>query len=458
MNHWVGPFAGDGYSDLDPRGGMQQSKAALQVLLAEVLLSEMRTMLRLSHFRHAFRALRHRNFQVFWTGQAISVIGTWMQTTAQSWLLYDLTHSKLMLGVFTVARFGPSLVVSLFAGLVADRFPRRKVVILTQGASLVLASVLAFLTLEGMIRVWHLLLLAFLQGSVDSVDMTVRQTFQMDLVGKEDLQSAVSLNAAAFNSARMLGPFVAGILIAKRGVGPCFALNAASYLAVLVSLLLIRESAMATGVRGRSMVKAIAIGMEYVWNTPAVRRVMLAVAMTSMVGLSVNTTLTPALARDVLRVGPQGYGRLLAGAGIGSIFGAIAAAAASTSRHVAKVNVAMLAGLGISLLGLSRANTLNEATLCMFLIGIMASIQLSSSNTFLQMTAPSDLRGRVVSLYVWLFQGVAPLGGFAAGWAADRVGIPPTILVAGGLCLLAALAFGAIGPSRRAQGPHSLKL
>jgi MFS family permease len=399
-----------------------------------------------ANVRHAFRALKHRNFLLFWAGQGTSVIGTWMQTTAQSWLIYQLTHSPLVLGILTVARFGPSLVVAPLAGHVADHFPRRKVVILTQACSLVLATLLAVLTLTGTIRVGHILVLAFLQGIVDSMDMTVRQTFQMDMVGPEDLQSAVSLNSVAFNSARMVGPFLAGILIAKLGEGLCFALNAASYVAVLISLFMIKVPA-AAPVPARSLVEGIATGMRYAWTTPAVRRVMTAIALTAVVGLSANT-LTPALARDTLHTGSQGYGELLAGAGIGAILGALIAAAASASRFTPMVNTVTLAGMGLSLLGLGAAHTLPVAVLCMTLIGSMASAQLSTSNTYLQTSAPPELRGRVVSMYVWLFQGLTPLGGFTVGWFASRIGLPPTILGAGGACILGGLALSAVRPGK----------
>ena len=414
-------------------------------------------MLSIAAVRQAFKALKHRNFQLFWAGQGTSVIGTWMQTTAQSWLIYRLTHSPLVLGVLTVARFAPSLVVAPVSGHLADRFPRKPLVLITQSASLVLATVLAVLTLTGLIRVEHILVLAFLQGCVDSMDMTVRQTFQMDLVGPEDLQSAVSLNSAAFNSARMVGPFLAGILIYHLGEGLCFALNAVSYVAVLVTLILIRvpaTGAAAVAPRRASMGAAIATGMRYAWGSRSIRRVMLAVAMTSAVGLSVNT-LTPALARDVLGTGSQGYGRLLAGAGIGAILGSLTAAAASTSRYAFVVNAATLAGMGLSLLALGLVRHLPSAALCMLLVGSMSSIQLSTSNTFLQTSAPPELRGRVVSMYVWLFQGSNPLGGFTAGWLASRAGIPRTVLLAGAACLAAGLGLGLTLPGwfRNRAGP-----
>ncbi len=406
----------------------------------------------LSHLRHAFRALKHRNFQIFWAGQGISVAGTWMQTMAQSWLLYRLTNSALALGFLTVARFGPALVIAPLAGLAADRLPRRKVVIGTQATSLVLASALAVLTLGGWIRVSHIMILALLQGSVDSLDMTVRQTFQMDLVGAEDLQSAVSLNSAAFNSGRMVGPALAGLLVARLGEGWCFVVNAASYLAVLTSLFFLHVKPVGQGAPRRSMAQDLAAGLGYAWGTPAIRRVMLAVAMTSAIGLSANA-ITPALARDVLSAGPRGYGAILAGAGVGAILGALVAAAASTSKRAALVNVMALGAMGLSLIGLGLARDLRLAVLCMTLVGSASALQLATSNTFLQTASRPELRGRVVSLYVWIFQGLAPVGGLGAGWVAHRAGIPTAILGSGLLCLLAGGALSLV-PSGQVLPPQ----
>jgi predicted MFS family arabinose efflux permease len=398
-------------------------------------------MLNLSSLRQAFRALRHRNFQLFWVGQGISVGGTWMQTTAQSWLVYRLTNSPLALGLLTFSKFGPALVLAPFAGLVADRLPRRKLLLLTQSASLLVATILAVLALTETIRVGHIMALAFMQGCIDTLDMTVRQTFQMDLVGPADLQSAVSLNSAAFNSARMVGPPIAGILIARMGEGPCFALNAVSYLAVLLSLFTLRVNAAPPRTDRHSAAEQISTGMRYVWRTPAVRRVMIAVAITSAVGLSAYT-LTPALARDTLKIGSQGYGRLLLGVGIGSILGSLFAAATSTSKRAGLVNFLMLGGQGLSLLALSLATRTSLAMGALVFTGAMAAMQLSTCNTFLQTNAPPELRGRVVSLYVWIFQGLAPLGGLAAGWTAQHAGIPAAIRGAGVLCLLAGILYG----------------
>ncbi len=398
-------------------------------------------MLRLSSLRKAFRAFRHRNFQLFWIGQGISVSGTWMQTTAQSWMVYRMTGSPLQLGLLTASKFGPALVIAPLAGLLADRFPRQRVLLCTQSASLLVATALAVLALSGHIQVWHIMTLALVQGCIDSMDMTVRQTFQMDLVGSEDLQSAISLNSAAFNSARMVGPPIAGLLIARIGEGPCFVLNAVSYLAVLASLFLIRTRPLQPRSGTLSLRDRIFTGMRYVWTTSSVRRVMVAVALTSAVALSAYT-LTPALARDILNAGPQGYGRLLLGIGIGSILGSLTAAAASTSRNVSLVNALMLGGQGTILLGLGFSRSMPLAFCLLVVLGGLVAMQLSTCNTYLQTSSPPELRGRVVSIYVWIFQGLAPIGGFAAGWIAQQAGVPSAILGAGALCSLAGLVLG----------------
>jgi len=377
-----------------------------------------------------------------------------MQTMAQAWLFYRLTGFPLALGFLTAARFGPALFSAPLAGLAADRLPRKTTLLVTQTISLVLATLLAVLTLGGWVRVEHLLFLALLQGCVDTLDMTVRHAFQMDLVGPKDLQSAVSLHSAAFNAGRMLGPALAGVIVARAGEGWCFALNAVSYLAVLTSLFLIRTSAPIGDTTPRPARQAITVGLRYVWNTRPIRRVLLAVAFTSTVGLA-SQTLTPALAKDILHAGPKGYGTLLAGTGVGAILGALAAAAAATSQRAAQVNVLALLGLGLSLLGLGVSKTLPVAVFVTTLVGAMSALQLSTSNAFLQTASHPELRGRVVSLYVWIFQGLTPVGGLAAGWVAQRFGLSATLAGAGLLCALAGPTLGLIKPGPETSGART---
>jgi MFS family permease len=393
-----------------------------------------------SRLRHTFRALRHRGFRVFWVGQWVSVNGTWMQTTAQAWLLYRLTDSPLMLGLLSAARFGPALVGAPVAGVMTDRFPRRLLVLLTQTASLVQATLLAALTLSGTVRVWHILVLAFLQGIVDTLDMPARQTLQVDIVGIEDLQSAVSLNSSAFNAARMLGPAFAGVLVAAYGEGVCFAVNAASYLAVLVALLLIRTQPTAHAPAG-SLRSELAEGLRYAWGDPQVRAILGGVAVTSAFGLS-YMTLLPVFARDVLGAGAPGYGVLLASAGLGAVFGALGAAARSGTRGTLLFMATGQGMLGAGLVALAVTRHLAPATAWLVLVGLGVAMQLSTTNGFLQTTAPDHLRGRAVSLYIWLFSGLSPIGGLVAGWAAEHVGAPWTAAGAGVACVISALLVG----------------
>jgi MFS family permease len=386
---------------------------------------------------HAFRALRHPQFRLFWIGQGVSVMGTWMQTMAQGWLVYRLTSSPLMLGLLTAARFGPALFAAPIAGVLTDRYDRRRVVLATQAASLVHATLLAVLTLSGVVQFWHVIVVAFLQGLVDTLDMPARQTLQVELVGIEDLQSAVSLNSSAFNVGRMTGPALAGVIVAVAGEGLCFALNAASYLAVLIALFRIRPTG-APAASGRSVREELLEGVRYAWRQREVRTILIGIAVTSGIGLSYSTLL-PVFARDVLAAGPRGYGLLLGGAGVGAVIGAMAVAVRRGPRGATLIVGLGQGFLGLGLIALGLTRSLWVATAWMTALGLAVSVQLSTTNGFLQVTAPAALRGRVVSLYTWLFAGLSPVGGLGAGWVAEYLGAPWTAVGAGVLCLLAAL-------------------
>lgn len=393
-----------------------------------------------SRIRHVFRALRHRHFRVFWIGQWLSVNGTWMQTTAQAWLVYRLTNSPLMLGVLSVVRFGPALVGAPIAGVLTDRLPRRLLVLATQSISLVQASLLATLTLAGVVRVWHVLVLALFQGVVDTLDTPARQTLQVDIVGVEDLQSAVSLNSSAFNAARMVGPALAGVLVAVWGEGVCFAVNAVSYLAVLIALLTIRIPSSPRPANG-SLRDELAEGLSYAWGNRQIRLMLAAIAMTSGFGLS-YTTLLPVFARDVLHGGVQGFGLLMSSGGLGAMVGALGAAARRGTRHTGMIIAVGQGALGIGLMALAGTRWLPLASAWMVMIGLGVAVQLSTTNGFLQTTAPPHMRGRVVSLYIWLFSGLSPIGGFVAGWVAEHAGAPWTAAGAGLACLVSAVLMG----------------
>ncbi|MFH1177101.1 MAG: MFS transporter [Acidobacteriota bacterium] len=406
-----------------------------------------------ARLRHTFRALRHRQFRIYWLGQGVSVTGTWMQTMAQGWLVYRLTDSPLALGVLSAARFGPSLLGSPIAGVITDRFSRHRLVLLTQTLGLAQASVMAALTLAGVIEVWHVLLLALLQGVVDTLDMPARQTLQVDLVGLDDLQSAVSLNSTAFNGGRMVGPAIAGMLVSMYGEGVCFLANALSYLAVLIALHSLRLGPGA--VAGASSVRAELLeGVRFAWHERRVRRILLAVSVTSCLGLSYSSLL-PVFARDVLHGGANGYGALLAGAGLGAIAGALLVASRRQDGGTDALIALAQAGLGLGLLALASTRSLALAVTAMVFIGLAVAVQLATTNGLLQTTAPPALRGRVLSLYIWLFAGLAPVGGLAAGAAAESVGAAWTAAAAGVACLVSALLAAAGAARRRAGGAVS---
>lgn len=389
--------------------------------------------------RFAFRALRHMPFRVFWMGQWISVTGSWMQTTALSWLAYRLSDSALVLGVLSVARFGPSLIGSPLAGVLTDRVSRRRLVLATQSLALAQAASLAALTLGGVIRVWHVLVLAAFQGVVETIDTPARQTFQVELVGLEDVQSAVSLNSSAFNLGRMLGPALAGLVVAAYGEGLCFALNAASYLAVLAALLRLPEVPANRGKRA-GVWRDLRAGVHFATGDARVRAALLAVAGTSLFGMSYATVL-PVIARDALGGGSPTYGALLAGGGLGAIVGALVATARSGVAGAGRFIALAQAGLGAGLVLLAGAWSVATGGLAMVLIGGCVALQLATTNGFIQVRAPDGLRGRVISLYVWLFVGLSSLGGLVAGWAAEQVGARSVIAAAGlGCIVLAALA------------------
>lgn len=363
--------------------------------------------------------------------------GTWMQTMAQSWLVYRLTDSPLALGLLTAARFGPSLLGAPLAGVMADRFARRNLVLGAQALAMVQAAVLAALTLGGAVEVWHVLALALLQGVVETVDMPARQALQLDLVGAEDLQSAVALNSVAFNAARVVGPALAGALVATVGEGVCFALNAVSYLAVLLALAFIPAAAAAAAPEGVGA--RLLEGVHYVWREAALRRVLVAAGVTSLFGLS-YVTLLPVLARDVLGSGAEGYGVLLGGAGLGAMAGALATASRRSGSDARRFVAWGQGVLGFGLVVLAASRRVSVALACMVLIGAAVAVQLSISNASMQVHAPAGLRGRVISLYIWVFAGLTPVGGLIAGAVAEVVGATWTAAACGVVCLVSALA------------------
>lgn len=357
-----------------------------------------------------------------------------MQTLAQGWLVFRLTNSAQALGILTALRFGPSLFGLPFAGVLTDYFPRRRLLLATQSAGILQAGLLAFLTLSGQVQVWHVFVLALVQGLIDTVDMPSRQSFQVDLVPVSDLQSAVSLNSTVFNAGRLAGPALAGLVVAELGEGWCFALNAASFLPFLLAVISVQERA-PKAVGRLAVIPQLLEGLRFAWGQSKVRRLLLSVLVTAVFGLSYSTLL-PALASSVLGSDARGYGLLLAASGLGAMVGSLGAAALERRRGTV-FRSQLLLGLSLAVLALSKS--LLVASLALVVAGFAVAAQLATTNGYIQTHSPDHLRARLISLYIWVFSGGAPLGGLLAGFLAQRLSVPAAIGFGAFLCVGAAL-------------------
>jgi MFS family permease len=371
----------------------------------------------------SFRSLRHRNFRLYWSGQLISLIGTWMQSVAQGWLMHRLTSSALMLGLLGFCQFLPVTLFSLWAGVVADRMDKRRLLVITQSCFLVQAALLATAVSTGVVRPWMVLVLAFLFGIFNAFDLPGRQSFLVELVGKQDLSNGIALNSAAFNTARVIGPAFAGVLLATVGEAGCFWLNALSYVAVIASLLRMDLLARAADPSARSGLSKLREGVRYAWTTPPLRNILLLLGFTAGLGFQ-YMVLLPVYTRDILHAGPGVYGALVSAFGIGSLV-----SAGLMTRHVDRWALRRqlllglaAAGIGLGVFAWSRWLPL---TLAMgFLSGFGLILYVASSNTMLQMTTEDRYRGRIMSLYTLMFIGTAPFGALISGSLAQRMGAP----------------------------------
>ena len=372
------------------------------------------------------RALRHRNFQLFFSGQLISLIGTWMQSVAQAWLVYRLTGSSLLLGSVGFASQFPVFLVAPLGGIAADRLNKQRVVIATQTASMILALILAALTLSGLVHVWHIFVLAALLGVVNAFDIPGRQSFLVDMVGKEDLMNAIALNSSMFNGARIIGPAIAGILVAKIGEGWCFFANGISYIAVIVGLMLMQVEHRAAPVRAASPFAHIVEGFRFVSRTEPIRALLLLLGLVSLVAMP-YTVLMPIFADRILHGGARGLGILMGATGVGALFGALTLAARTGLRGLGRWVAFSCGGFGVSLILFSFSRTFWLSSALLLPVGFCMMLQMSSSNTLIQAMVPDELRGRVMAVYSMMFMGMAPFGAFFAGALADRLGAPITV-------------------------------
>ena len=397
----------------------------------------------------ALRALRHRNFQLFFSGQLISLIGTWMQSVAQAWLVYSMTKSALLLGSVGFASQFPVFLVAPFGGIAADRVNRQRLVIATQTASMILAGILAWLTLSGRVQVWHIFALAGLLGVVNAFDIPGRQSFLVDMVGKEDLMNAIALNSSMFNGARVIGPAIAGILVAKIGEGWCFAANSISYVAVIVGLLLMHVHS-PVRVSKHSPIEDIVEGFRWVNQTRIIRALLLLIGLVSLVAMP-YTVLMPVFADRVLHGGARGLGILMGATGVGALFGALTLAAKTGVKGLGRWVAFSCAGLGISLVCFSFSRSLWLSVALLLPAGYSMMLQMACSNTLIQTMVPDELRGRVMSVYSMMFMGMAPFGAFFGGALAHRLGAPFTVAVGGVACFMGAVWFWRVLPELRIE-------
>jgi MFS family permease len=396
------------------------------------------------------RALRHRNFQLFFAGQLISLIGTWMQTVAESWLVYRLTGSSALLGVSAAASQIPVFLFAPLGGATADRVNRHRIIIATQAASMLLPLTLAALTFTGTVRVWHVFVLAGCLGVVNAFDLPARQAFLIDMVGREDLMNAIALNSSIFNGARVVGPAVAGLLVAAVGEAWCFLLNGISYLAVIGGLLLMHAPPFRrTGGTG-SPVRDIVDGFRFAGRTAPIRALLVLVGVVSFLGLPYSV-LMPVFAEDILHGGARELGFLMGAAGLGALAGALLVASRDGVSGLGRW-VAIAAGtFGAALIAFAWSRTFTLSALFLVVVGGGVMVQLTSSNTLLQAMSPDALRGRVMSVYSMMFMGMAPIGSLAEGWLAERIGAPITVAIGGAGCMIAAGVFASRLPALRGE-------
>jgi MFS family permease len=387
------------------------------------------------------RALRHKNYRLFFTGQSLSLIGTWLTKVATSWLVYRLTGSAWLLGVLAFAGQIPTFLLSPIAGVMIDRWNRRRVLLATQTLAMIQSALLAALTLGGSIRVWQIVALNVLQGLIDAFDMPVRQAMVVRMVeDRADLPNAIALNSSMVNGARLLGPAIAGLLIAAFGEGWCFSLDALSYGAVIVSVLLMRIDTHPGPPKTTRVLHEMAEGFRYVRGFAPIRSLLLLLAISGFAGRPF-VALLPVIAREVMHGGAGTLGALQATAGVGALAGALYLASRTSVVGLVRVVGIAAAIFGIGLVAFSRAHVLWAALPLLLVAGTGMMLQTASSNTIIQTVVDEDKRGRVASLLAMSLFGTVPLGSLLAGALATRIGAENTILCGGAICIIAAALF-----------------
>lgn len=396
-----------------------------------------------------FRALRSRNYRLFFVGQGISLIGTWMQQIALSWLVYRLTDSVFLLGAVTFSSQIPSFLLGPFAGVLADKFNRHKVLLVTQTLSMLQASTLATLVLTNTIEIWHVLALSAVLGTINGFDIATRQAFVVELVERrEDMSNAIALNSSLFNMARLIGPTVAGLLIAVVGEGICILINAISYIAVIGSLLMLRLKPFERVQQQRKVWQSLKDGFQYAFGFPPIRALITIVALLSLFGMPF-TVLLPVFARDILQGGANTLGYLMGASGFGALSGALFLAQRKSVEGLGKVIIFTMLLFGTALIAFSFSEVFLLSLVLMLFSGFGMIVTMASCNTLLQTIVDDDKRGRVMSLYATAFMGMAPIGSMLAGSVAEQVGVAYTLAGCGALCAASVLPFAYNRPKLR---------
>lgn len=398
------------------------------------------------------RVFRHRNYRLFFSGQLVSLMGTWITQVAQGWLVYDLSHSPLLLGITSFAGQVPVFFITSFGGMVADRVDRRRLLMITQSLAMAQAAALAVLTLSGLIQVWEVVALALFKGLVNAFDVPTRQAFTIDMVGREDLRNAISLNSIMFNLARVIGPSAAGLIIAAWGTGVCFTVDAVSYGAVLVGIFLMVVPSKTRREAGKPFTE-LREGFRYAWSSHTIRITLLLIAILAACGASYVSQM-PAVAREVLHQGATGLGALMASIGIGALFGAYGLARVP-DKYLMVTPMLASATFGLSLIAFSQSQMLWLSMLLLMPAGCSLVLLGGSSNTIIQTVSHDHVRGRVVALYTMAFMGMMPWGSLLLGWLAETIGVGRSIGLGGAVCVVAALgAYYLRGPKYVLSHPN----
>jgi len=400
---------------------------------------------------HTFRAFRNRNYSLFFTGQSVSQIGTWMQRTAVIWVIYSLTHSASMIGFAVFAQQFPAFLLSLFGGVVADRYARYKILLVTQTASMIQAILLAVLILTNHYVIWEILILSAILGTINAFDVPARQPMVHEMVDdKADLANAISLNSAMVNLARLIGPALSGMVLQQFGAGVCFVVNAVSFIAVIVSLLLMKFPDFKPPAVKKKVTSELAEGLKYLNQTPAIRMLILLMLCLSLLILPYDT-MEPVFAKVIFKGNAATYGYISGCIGLGALIGSFLLASAKKGINLKMVLILSIATLGIGLILFSRTSYFALALPCAVILGLGSITPMSTSITIIQMEAAAHMRGRVMSFVAMAYFGMIPLGSLLIGTISQKLGAPLTMLCQGVTALIIAACFSVFLKSSRQE-------